>query len=517
MVEYTIEGSAVHSAIERKVREVEKQSKALTSDVTNYENQIVRFQEEHEAAYTKLAYMYLPDISAESVSSTLRELEGAVKKIFQEKQKQRKSVEDNMEDCEQRKEQLEERLKQATSQLNEKAQQRDILQTETNTELQQNPNYVELIQQADQARKVVRLYTLRLEEVKTQASNKLPAYRDERLFMYLLEREYNTPRYQASNLISRLDSIVAEVVGFKEAKKNYNFLTSMPELMNIEVEKRQEELDKLVKELKTIEDAAAERKGLVKVNAEGKALEEERAEIINKLSAIDKKYQTYTQQRKALDDETDEYHEQAISELRTYLKGEAISNLKERARSTRGSEDDQLVNRIETIDTEVKQLKEQAKDAKAKRDKVQGTLDGLKDILRYSDRNDYESSSSYFRSSFNIGEIITGIVAGKYAIDNIKDLLKKNQQFRRVRVDYSDDYEDECSNGDEEDDDLFSSVLLPTLTTLSRRSTYGSSSYHSSGGGGGGSRSSGGWGFGGGRSSSIGGFKSGGSRSIGGF
>ena len=66
----------------------------------------------------------------------------------------------------------------------------------------------------------------RSEEEKLQKGE---AYRNDRLFMYLWRRDFGLPGYRAWPLARWLDGKVARLIGFADARANYDRLNEIPE------------------------------------------------------------------------------------------------------------------------------------------------------------------------------------------------------------------------------------------------------------------------------------------------
>ena len=514
MIGYNIRGSEVHDEIKDKVDTIERETRSLSNEVYRFENSISQLQTERENAYTRLALIYLPDMTTGSVNETLSELEGTVKKIFEEKQRKRRAVEEGMKTSLEKEGELNTQLSDITKKLNDKAEQREKVETEIAAELAQDETYTGLKKQTDQAALRLKLYNVRLREVRTLADKKLPEYRNDQLFMYLLRNNYGTPKYNPQGLFSKWvrnqDENVASIVGYRAAKKNYDFLVSMPELMAIEIEKRQDELDKLVAQMREYETGKAKEKGLPTIMEEGKQYEDERARILGEIAVTKSQYKGYCQKRTELDNEKGKYHSEAIQKLKAYLKGKAIEELKIKAKDTTEThEDDKLVYRIEDINHEIRGLKKEAKRANKERDAVEDTLHGLKSILGTFEGKDYESSRSYFRDEFDVNALLAGYIAGTIKSGHITNEINSNQDFAPIVRQRSHNYPTSNTRWDNDDDDgdIFSPSRQSTWSP-SKRSTYSPSTSIDTG-----------WDFGGGGSSiSIGGFGGGGgSTSVGGF
>lgn len=469
----SISGSSVNSKIKDQINETENGHEKLSSKIYDYEKKITGLMEEREETYSKLAVIYLPEIDAESVKKTLKEVQKEVQAIFEEKQERRKKVEELMQASKENKNGIEAKFDDVTKELKTTAAEHDKVKEAVMKECKDVPKYKDTILQADKAEERLRQNKTRVVEVKNEAEEKLPAYENNKLFSYLLGRNYGDNGYAGNMITKKLDGFVAKVINYDEAKKNYDFLKSMPELMKEEVKARQKELDSLVKNLQEMESKVGSKYGLQKIISEGISLFKERKKIGEEIEKLDEEYKKYLAERKEIDNTKGGYHQTAIKKLKEYLKSESIADLKEKAKATSGTEDDKAVYRIEEIDTEIRDFKDKSKDAKKERDDMGEKLEKLKDMYKKYSNNNYDSSNSNFKSGFDINNLLILYMAGQMSHDDVWNDIKDHQEF--------------------EHHSSYSS------------SSYSSSSHDSSSGFGGGGFSGGG-GFGGGGFSSGGGF-----------
>ena len=110
--------------------------------------------------------------------------------------------------------------------------------------------------------------------------------------------------------------------------------------------------------------------------------------------------------------------------------------------------------------------KTEARKTKLVRDELDDKLDGLKRLVRDYESNDYESSRSYFPSSFDIDELLIGYMMGRNSRRSVWSEIDRKQDFEP---------EPTYSTWDNDDDDW----------------SFGGGSFSSGGGIGGGSFSSG--------------------------
>lgn len=436
----SISGSSVHKKIKKKVREVESQSEDLASQLYNVEQNLTNLTTERENCYGSLAVHYLPELDAQAVQVTLREVRGEVEKVFREKQERRSALEKLMKENRDRNHKLEETIDATTAQIEQQAQERDKTIELISGDLQKNTNYIQRDEGAKKAEVRLQQYKKRVEEVEGEANKKLPAFEQNKIFSYLLRVGYGTTQYSRQGLRKRLDSWVAEKVNFDENKKCYDFLKSMPEMMKQEVARRQEELDEVVLEMKGIESDVEKQHGLPKIVAQAEKLMSQRQALIEQDKKQDEQYATYVNERGEIDGKKDPYHIQAVQQIKGFLQGEQIADLKSRARQTKGTEDDKIVDRIDSIDVEVRELKDKAKCVRLERDTISKRLDELRGVEKRFRSKDYEGSYSYFSDGFDVNTLLIGYMIGKMTSSDINKQIDSSQHTRTPSYHSSSDY-----------------------------------------------------------------------------
>jgi len=425
----TISGSSVKRQISDKVSEVESQSEVFERQIYGFEDKITGLSDEREASFVQLATIYLPELEAKSIQQTLREVQSDINRIYQEKQEKRTQLEGFMRTSQKNRKTLEGELENVTSELTQKAQERESVMKKVLGELGEKRGYAGLCKQVKEESERLQGYKQRVEEAKTDSAQKLQVYGQNKLFSYLLGRNFGTEAYSAGKITAQLDSWVAKLVNFAQTKKDYDFLSSMPELMSIETERKEEEVGVLVKEKERTEAEVAEKYGLPKLMTYGRKLEEQRKKIISSIESEDNSYGRYAQERKEIDSTKDPYHIEAIKKLKGFLKGQTIQDLRERALSTPSHDDDKLVDKIEQIDASVRTLKDKTKEAKIQRDKVTEKLEGLREVQRKFTSRNYDSGRSYFPGSFDVGDLLTGYILGRMSVDDIDRDISHNRQL----------------------------------------------------------------------------------------
>ncbi len=425
----THSGKKVYNAIRDKERGVEQDHNSLSVELQGYQSQINQLVQDREERFVRLATFYLPVMDAESVRSTIRELQGEVQRLFKEKQTLRTSLDSSMQQSRQRKESLEESLQSVDVLLEQKVTVRDQKRQDIASELKEDGEYTTSHSNASQANERLTQNKKRFETFEEEAQEKLHAYQGNKLFTYLLQRDFNGSEYSGTAVTRKLDSWVAGIINYSEVRKNYDFLTSMPTAIKAEIDQQQADLDELVERIEAIEQEVAEKHGLPQVLSDGNDLAQKRAKILGDIQREDAQFSSYTVQRKELDNTKDAYHQRALGRLKSYLKDSSIVNLKERARATPNSEDDHLVDQVESIDAKIRQLKSDAKTVQEKQSAVAEQLEGLRQVSRHYSSNNWERNRSYFGNSLDIDDLLTGYLLGRISTDSIISDLNSHHHW----------------------------------------------------------------------------------------
>jgi len=267
-------------------------------------------------------------------------------------------------------------------------------------------------------------------------------------FNRLVDTHYDVNNPQGNFLVQKLDCWVAGIIGYQEAKSNYDALKSIPGAIKKQVDREQAELDQIVKGIKDIEKEASDRHGLTTILEQGHNLDAKKKEILQKISVEDQNLTNYSQEKQELNGAKDQYHRQALDKLKFYLKSEGISALKQRAKDTPHPEDDQLVGKIELADARIKGLKEDCSKFQDQQKDLTKKLTGLREIAQNYSYQNYDSDKSYFNSDFNIDSFLIGYLSGQYTAFDVNRHIGNNDhvEYHESYSNHDSSSSDSCSN-----------------------------------------------------------------------
>ena len=245
------------------------------------------------------------------------------------------------------------------------------------------------------------------------------AYESDPLFMYLWKRAYKSRDYKANTIVRYLDSKVADLVGYHDARANYSVLLDIPKklrehanLLATRVKETQTTIADIeatkVRELAG-EDLPAKleavRKEKMRVN---KALGSVGAEI----TEADGQLNNYLEGR-------DDTFRRAIEISATLLQQDSLSRLRYLARKTESPTDDQIVARIRHLDGKIEDM---GKSGDKQRKRLDELFERREELMRISAdfrRNHYDDPGSIFvpgRGGSNaedlLGQLLRAAITG---------------------------------------------------------------------------------------------------------
>jgi DNA repair exonuclease SbcCD ATPase subunit len=429
-----LRGNKVLEEIDSKIHGLKRDARAYGNTLEDHENKIHELSNERENIYTSLAITYLPFLNDASIAKTIHDVHDNVAKIFEQKKKRRNLLEEKIQEEETKIEELGSILDTVSENLETISQKRDRIMSDVHSELQNNNTYVGYIALRDERLEQISENEKALHQMRQLSDKLIPAYELNKLFNYLLSRDFGLPAYEnppKMRIIKHLDRWIAGLVDFRSQKKHYDFLRSMPELMGNELNERKTFVSDIEESLHALEHEVASKYDLLQITEELKEATEKKKQMIKEVEAAYKRRHEYASERKTLDNEKGDYHRKAISEIKEFLKGNKISHLKRLAQETHAPEDDQMVYNLERIDKEIRHYKDRSKSCRNERDAIEEKLSGLRNLKRKFRSHDYESSRSQFNNGFDINGLLTGYMLGRISDGQLWNTIDSYQSFER--------------------------------------------------------------------------------------
>jgi hypothetical protein len=250
------------------------------------------------------------------------------------------------------------------------------------------------------------------EQAETDKEEKGKPYRDDPLFMYLWERGFGTRNYRENNLIQFLDSWVARLVGFPEARANFAMLNEIPMRLREHAERQDGIADAAEAEVVALEKAAVDAGGGKPARLRLEAAQARIAEIDAQMVALEDKRDEQLKAQRDLAQGSDPAFSAAVNGLAEALGREDIQNLLAAARITHTGQDDTIVKQID----EVRQrAAEEESDSREQRNRLK-TLAArrrvLEDIQYEFKKQGFDNAGSRFGDDKLVGDLLNDFLRG---------------------------------------------------------------------------------------------------------
>jgi len=431
-------GNTVYKSIKKKIREIEDRSAEFGAALAEAEERIESLGKQREDTYIELAKTYLPELDAQTLASTLSDLRQVVQDNFNDARQRRKAIDEQRKQNRTERRAAESRAQELTDALNETAGVLESRRTVMASQLRDSTEYQLGRSQLEREEARLKANVTRHAHLQSESDRKLPAYQDDRLFQYLVKRGYGTPEYNKRSVFAPLDRLLAASMQFHEQFSTYRGLQKGPALLERRIDESKQRVADLGELVKASEGKMATQTGVEEVLQKGRTLKTEYDRTIARETELDAQYGKLDEERADIDNTKGTHHRKALTELRTYLKGETIADLRRRARGTTAtSADDDFVDALEAIEQDLNTAREHASQAKRERQDISSTLSGLKDVARRFETKDYEASNSEFDRGFDVDDLLTGYILGRYDTSHVNSHIDKAQEFERQASSYT--------------------------------------------------------------------------------
>ncbi|MEM9410328.1 MAG: hypothetical protein AAGA30_04395 [Planctomycetota bacterium] len=381
--------------------------------------------------FIDLSKLYLPELSTTTVQSAFKHIQTELKDLLQQKQNFESQLEQQIGLAIQTTEEAQNELEKTTELLNEKANERDHLQEVVAKLLKQNTEYEELTNQAAQAEKRLTQNEERMAQVHNEAAQKLPSYDSSRLFRYLYDRKFGTPDYRATGMTRTIDRWLAKFIGFRKAKRSYDFMKTTPTLMAAELKRRQDQFNELMDLIEKMEQATEHEVGLTVVIAKGDELGAKRDELLNQIEAqIKIADESKLELHQSLDSKGVHY-EQALASMRDQIENSEVDQLIRHARSTQKPTDDKIVENIASINRLIDELQPDILQLNGKRKSLVDRQSGMEDVIRQFRASNFDSRRSVFPRHIRLEQMVERFSTNDIDSRSLWKHIKQNQRFQQ--------------------------------------------------------------------------------------
>lgn len=426
----TLSGPEALRSLDEALRDIRREEDEIAKRLARSAELVTKFKETESELLRQLAEVRLDPTTQAELSGRLSQAETRAREMLTKHGAELSSAESGLKELDK---QIATLAKERAEQLEAAAKAQAELKTladKVAVEAIKNPEYAEKRRTAEQLLQVAEESIRKTEQAEQDRDEKGKPYRDDPLFMYLWERGYGTRNYRENNLIQYLDSLIARMVGFPEARVNFAMLNEIPLRLREHADRQQQIAAAASEEVERLEKAAVDAAG---GRATREALEQAQARIAaideEMVAAEDKRDERAREQRE-LAQGSDPAFSGAVSGLAEALGREDIQTLLAQARATQTAQDDTIVKQIDEARQRALEEDADSRDQKARLKTLAARRRELEDIQYEFKKQGFDNPRSSFGEDNLVGDVLNDFLRGGITAADYWGQWKRSQNWQ---------------------------------------------------------------------------------------
>ncbi len=424
-----ISGRQALGSIDQTLTQAHTQIDNVEGQIRDATNLLVAEQKTRLQVLRELAAVRLDRLDDEQLGLQLDHADRQAVALLAQRDEALVGLAKSIRDAERQREQHDAERKHQAAQLDGAIGVVDQAEARIQQRLDHDSDYRVQREQAEQAERRAMHASEKAGRSQEELGEKGAAYKRDRLFMYLWEREYAQPGYQSGGLIRWLDDKVARLIGYADARVNYARLNEIPRRLREHADHLTGLADEEFVKLKALDEAARIDEGIPAL--EKRVADEQRVldQIDAHIEAAEANYQDLLHDRAAFASGDDPHTRQAIAYLAAEFQRTEVSELRSEAYQTPYPEDDLVVSRLLEHESEQRRLEHTVADLRGLLEKHRARLHELETLRGEFKRKRYDRAGSVFTSDSIIPVLLGQFVAGLLDSNMLWKVLKEHQRY----------------------------------------------------------------------------------------
>lgn len=398
-------------------------------------SRILTLGQEEFSQYRELARLRVKLLVADQMTTFPDEADTTVQGLLNRRQAELDELQQDVLLVQQLREALKKKRKVQAETVNKAAEAVDDAEKKTQDRLHTDPAYNKQFETTKEAERTLLHAREKADQWEKEHESKSKPYREDPLFMYLWDRGFGTTTYQAGSLTRWLDSKVAALIRFAEARVNYGKLQEIPQRLREHANQVQKEAEHEFAALKALDERAKEEDGIL-------PLEQTLTKEEESLKAIDQELQENQAKRQELEKLQMEYaagqdklYLQAVDFLSNAMRREDLQRLRSKALATPFPEDDLIIARLLGLEAEERELNNAIRELQNSILNQQKRLKELENLRWEFKRNRYDRAGTVFSDPAVIYTMLGNLINGVLTSEAFWRMLKQQRQYRQRRAD----------------------------------------------------------------------------------
>jgi len=428
-------GVEVLSSIEKTLNQLRRGVQEVDQEIQAATRQQVEIRQEQAQQFRDLARLMLDDQQMVPFSEAMEQARRKADELLARRHDKLAVLERQLDDVVDRQNLLEKERQAAQDKIAAAARALDDCEAAAQKKLAVQPAYQAQLKAAREADGIAKHAEEKASHVGTDFTERSKPYENDRLFMYLWKRKYNTAQYQRFPLFSWLDGWVAHLCRYHESRVNYAAIVEIPQRLKAHADKSREKAKREYATLEEMEKQATDAEGAPALR---KALEQAQAvgdQIDDRIQAEEERYKGIMEQRNKFAGGEDDDFQQSIEVLVQQLKREPIPALMRRAELTPIPDDNVIVRRLAELERSHDQAAQALQGAKQLHARHLDRLQQLEQVRRDYKRSRFDDIHSLFPDGRTIQVMLDNFLRGMTTANELWGTLRNQHRYRRVSAD----------------------------------------------------------------------------------
>lgn len=421
---------ALHS-LNDALREIRREENQINARVLKTDERIVELNRLEAEQFKLLAGFRLCAIDKQTIANDLDKAEKRATKLLQERDAALAAHHEAIAELEAQIDEEEQDRKASDHRLEEVEQALDSLSDTVAEKLKKDKDFSEKAKQAQKVTSQAVAAANKYEIAQQDRTEKSKPYQSDPLFMYLWQRQYDTPHYKASNLVRTLDGWVAGLIRFQDARPNFSMLNEIPDRLKEHAHRQKKRAQEAQQTLETLEHAALKKAGADDLEQELNDLLAQRAQKDAHIVELEDTRDALMMERQMMAQGEDEHYKKALDIITANLRGQKLVDLYQSAYETPTEKDEAVVSQIE-------ELRERRKFERTQNDEDHTRFETLSKRRRELENIQWEFKKERFDdplSSFDRDELVstllTEFLRGAISAVTYWGHFKSSQKWRK--------------------------------------------------------------------------------------
>ncbi|SFV36629.1 hypothetical protein SAMN05216456_2621 [Devosia crocina] len=425
----SIGGPQALASLEEAMRDIRREEDDLSRRLARTAELIAKLKESEAELFRQLAQVRLDPAIQAQLDGRISSAEVKAREMLKAHAKAVEKAQASIEALEAARADLVTRRGAAVASLAERQAALDALLARVEQNLEQDAGYREKRQAADDLAAIASQSLDKTRMAETDRDEKGKPYRDDPLFMYLWESGYGTSSYKANNLVRYLDGLVANLVGFHNARPNYAMLNDLPQRLREHAERQETNAQAAEAELIALAEKAADAAGATPLREAREKAEADVAGIDAAILQAEDSRDAAADALQELTDGRDPALASAATALAAALGQEDIKTLLAEARLTRTSKDDTIIAQIDEARTRLREEEAESRDLRERAKTLAARRRELEDIQWEFKKQRFDDPRSSFREDRLVGDLLNDFLRGGISAASYWDQWRKSQNW----------------------------------------------------------------------------------------